>query len=76
MPSTWTVDEIKAFGTRIDGVTACKIVYGVGRTKAYEMLRLEQCDFKVTKVPGSRGRYVVSVKAVLEALDISTVDFA
>lgn len=72
MATLWTADEIRALGARVDGVTACQIVYGVGRTKAYEMLRAGEVDFKVIKVPGAqRARYVVPVSAILRTLDIA-----
>lgn len=68
---TWTTGEIRALGVRTDGVTACKIVYGVGRTKAYELLRSGQADFKVIKVPGTKtNRYVVPVSELLRVLSL------
>lgn len=69
MGKTWTETEIRAFGVRVDGVTACKIVYGCGRTKAYELLRSGQVDFKLIKVPGTTNRYVVPVSSILRLLD-------
>jgi hypothetical protein len=69
----WTEQQIRALGARTDGVTACRIVYGVGRTKAYELLRSGQVDFKIIKVPGS-NRYVVPVSAILRLLSDSAND--
>jgi hypothetical protein len=66
---TWTAAEIRALGVRVDGVTACKIAYGVGRTSAYSMLRAGQVDFKVIKIPGSASnRYVVPTSELLRLL--------
>jgi hypothetical protein len=64
----WTDAEIRALGVRTDGVTACEIVYGVGRTKAYELLRSGNVDFKVIQVPGTR-RFVVPTSQILALLD-------
>ena len=66
-PAVWTADQIRSLGVRVDGVTACRIVYGVGRTKSYELLRSGQVDFKLIKVPGS-NRYVVPVSSILRLL--------
>lgn len=63
----WTVEEIRAFGVRMDGVTACSVIYGCGRTKSYTLLRTGQVDFKVIKVPGT-NRYVVPTESVLRLL--------
>ena len=37
-------DDIRALGVRMDGVTACEIVYGVGRTTAYELHECPTAD--------------------------------
>lgn len=63
----WTAAQIRALGVRTDGVTACRIVYGVGRTRAYEILRSEKTGFRVIKVPGS-NRYVVPTSEILRIL--------
>lgn len=69
--STFTEEEIRAYGVRMPGVAACKIVYGVGRTRAYEMLRSGEHDFPVLK----RGRsYVVPTSAVLKLLGLTHED--
>lgn len=67
----WTAEEVRALGVRVDGVTACQIVYGVGRSKSYELLRSGAVDFKVIVVPGSR-RYVVPVSSILRILEDSS----
>jgi len=63
----WTEADIRALGVRCDGVTAVQIVYGVGRTRAYEILRAGEVDFRVIRVPGS-NRYVVPTADVLRLL--------
>lgn len=63
----WTEDRIRALGVRIDGKTACSIVYGDSRTKAYERLRTGDVDFPVLR----RGRkYVVPTQAILVLLGL------
>lgn len=63
----WTAEQVRALGVRCDGVTACEIVYGVRRTKAYELLGRGEVDFPVIR----RGRtFVVPVAALLRLLDI------
>jgi hypothetical protein len=57
----WTEQEIRALGVRLDGVTACNIIYGDGRTKAYERLRSGDVDFPVLR----RGRYYIVATAKL-----------
>lgn len=63
----WTEADIRALGVRCDGVTAVRIVYGVGRTRAYEILRAGDVDFRVIRVPGS-NRYVVPTADVIRLL--------
>lgn len=63
----WTAAQIHALGVRTDGVTACSIVYGVGRTRAYELLRSGDVDFRVIRVPGS-NRFVVPTSEILRLL--------
>lgn len=63
----WTNDDIRALGVRMDGVTACEIVYGVGRTTAYELLGRGDVDFPVIR----RGRrWIVPTSAVINLLRI------
>ena len=52
---TWTVDEIKALGVRTDLVTACAILYGCGKNRAWEMYHAGELAFPTLKV----GRRVV-----------------
>lgn len=63
----WTAADVIALGVRCDGLTAVQIVYGVGRTRGYEILRSGEAGFRVIKVPGS-NRYVVPTVEVLRAL--------
>jgi len=67
----WTADEIRALGVRVDGVTACEIVYNVGRTRAYELLGAGEVDFPVIH----RGRrYVVPTSALVALLGLGEDD--
>jgi len=65
-----TREEIIARGVRIDGLTAVRWIYGVGRTKGYELLRSGSLDFKVIRVPGRRESYVVPISEVLRVLGL------
>lgn len=67
--AVWTAADIRALGVRVDGVTACRVAYGVGRTKAYELLRSGAVDFKVIRVPGT-NRYVVPTSSLIKLLAI------
>lgn len=69
--AVWTAEQIRSLGVRIDGVTACRIVYGLGRTKAYECLRSgEDLGFRVIRTPGRRTSYVVPVSELLRVLGL------
>lgn len=72
-PDVWTEDRIRALGVRIDGLTACKIVYGVGRTRAYEMLHANQVDFRVIR---AGRKYVVPSSEVLRVLGLDSASTA
>jgi hypothetical protein len=51
----------------MDGVLACKIVYDVERTRAYELLAARDVDFRVLR----RGRrYIVPTVDVLRLLGL------
>lgn len=63
----WTAEKVRALGVRTDGVTACEIRYGVGATRAYELLAAGAVDFPVVRVG---RRYVVPVLPLLELLGI------
>jgi hypothetical protein len=62
--------EIVARGVRIDGLTAVRWIYGVGRTKGYELLRSGALDFKVIRIPGRRESYIVPTSEVLRVLGL------
>lgn len=63
----WTEEQVRELGVRTDGVTACSIAYGDGRTKAFERLRSGDVDFRVLK----RGRsYIVPVADLLKLLGL------
>ena len=63
----WTEADVVALGVRCDGLTAVQIVYGVGRTRAYEILRSGVTDFRVIRVPNS-NRYVVPTSEIVRLL--------
>jgi hypothetical protein len=65
---TWTEADVRALGVRCDLVTACAVVYGCGRTKAYELLHTNELDFPVLK---AGARYVVAVAHLLRLLGLS-----
>jgi hypothetical protein len=63
----WTADQVRALGVRMDGVIACEIVYGVGRTTAYALLGRGEVDFPVLR----RGKsWIVPTSAVLALLRV------
>lgn len=66
----WTAEQIRGLGVRVDGVTAMRILWGVGRTKAYELLRSGDAGVKVIRIPGVRNQYVVPVSELLRALGL------
>jgi len=64
---TYTEQEIRAYGVRMNGRTAIQIVYDVGRTRAYQMLQTSDHDLPVLK----RGnKYIVATSAVLRILGL------
>lgn len=61
----WTEADVRALGVRTDLETACAIVLGVGRTRAYELLHAGELPFPALRV----GRKVaVPVQPLLELL--------
>lgn len=68
MSVQFTAEEIRALGVRMHAVTACQIVYDVGRTRAYEMLRDGDHDLPVLR---SGRKYVVPTSAVLRLLGLN-----
>lgn len=72
-PRRWTREDILAEGVRTDGLTACEIVYGYSKTKAYEVLRTGDVDFPLIPKRGPSGKwtqYVVPTKAILDLLGL------
>jgi hypothetical protein len=64
----WTIEAVRALGTVTDVPTAGQIL-GIGRTKAYELVRTQSFPVPVLKI----GRcYVVPVRGLLEATGIPT----
>jgi hypothetical protein len=59
--TAWTRDQVLALGTRTDLTTACAVVYGVGKNKAWELFHADQLDFPALRV----GRRVVVPTAPL-----------
>jgi hypothetical protein len=62
----WTVEAVRRLGLTTDIETAGSIL-GIGRTKAYELAR--SGNFPVKVLRGGK-RYLVSVPAILRALDV------
>ncbi len=58
---------MRALGVRTDLVTACLVVYGCGRTKAYELHRTGQLDFPALTVG---NRIVVPTAPLLSLLGL------
>lgn len=63
----WTPEQVRALGVRTDLVTACQIVYGCGKNKAWELYHAAQLDFPALKVG---RRVVVPVVPLLQLLGI------
>lgn len=60
----WTLEQVRELGVITNLVTAGEIL-GIGRSKAYEMARMDEFPVRVTRV----GRcYRVPVTAILEHL--------
>ena len=62
----WTVEAVRRLGLTTDIETAGSIL-GIGRTKAYELARSGNFPVKVLR---NGNRYLVSVPAILRALDV------
>lgn len=66
----WTTEQIRALGTRTDLVTACQIVMGCGKNKAWEMYHAGELPFPALRCG---RRVVVPVRPLLDLLQISDV---
>jgi hypothetical protein len=64
----WTEADIRAQGVRMNGVDACAARYGVGRTKALELLAAGAVDFTVVRCG---RRWVATTTSVLAALGLT-----
>lgn len=69
----WTAEEIRALGVRTDLVTACSIVYGVGKSAAWDRYHRGQLDFPALK--SGRG-VVVPVAPLLKLMLVEERDAA
>ena len=63
----WTPDEVRALGTRTDLTTACQIVFGVGKNKAWEMYHARELPFPALRCG---RRVVVPTAPLLELLGL------
>lgn len=63
----WTADEVRALGVRTDLVTACQIVYGCGKNRAWELYHARALDFPALRCG---RRVVVPVAPLLTLLGI------
>ncbi|MFI0797025.1 DNA-binding protein [Micromonospora rubida] len=61
----WTVERVQSLGLVTDVVTAGAVL-GIGRTKAYELARVDRFPVRVMKVG---QRYVIPVAGIIAALD-------
>ena len=66
----WSVDEVKALGTRTDLPIACQIVYGVSKNKAWEMYHAGELDFPALRCG---RRVIVPVAPLLRLLGLDEV---
>ena len=64
---TWTPDKVLALGVKTDLVTACRIVYGCGRNKAWELYHAGQLDFPALRCG---RRVVVPVQPLCQLLGL------
>jgi hypothetical protein len=64
---SWARDEIIALGTRIDGITACEIVYGFRPTRAYQALASGEVEFRTIR---AGRRWWVPTTEVLRLLGL------
>ncbi len=62
---TWTADQIRALGVRTDLATACSIVYGIGRSAAWD--RYHRGELCFPAIRSGRG-VVVPVAPLLKLM--------
>jgi hypothetical protein len=70
---TWTAQDVRALGVRTDLVTACQIVLGCGKNRAYEMYRDGTLPFTAIKVG---RRVVVPVAPLIKLLGLDETQAA
>lgn len=58
---TWTAADVRALGVRTDLVTACRIVLGIGKNRAWEAYHAGELPFPALKL----GRRVIVPTAPL-----------
>ena len=66
-PTTFSYDEIRQWPAAVDLVKAA-LVFGIGRTVAYEMAKAGTFPARVVRVGTGHGRYVVSTQSILAVL--------
>lgn len=62
-----TAEEVRALGVRVDLVTACRIVFGCGKNKAWELFHADELPFPALRVG---RRVVVPTRPLLAILGI------
>lgn len=67
----WTAEEVRALGTRTDLVTACQIVYGVGKNRAWQLYHAGELPFPALRCG---RRVVVPVAPLLVLLGLDGAD--
>lgn len=68
---TWTAAEVYALGVRTDLVTACQVLYGCGKNRAWEMYHAGELPFPALRVG---RRVVVPVMSLLNLLGLPEAD--
>ncbi|MEO3930750.1 DNA-binding protein [Micromonosporaceae bacterium B7E4] len=63
-----TADEIRALGVRTDLVTACRIVLGCGKNKAWELYHADELPFPALRCG---RRVIVPTAPVIELLGLA-----
>jgi len=63
----WTVDQVRALGTRTDLVTACEVLYGCGKNKSWQLYHKRELPFPALRVG---RRVVVPVAPLLRLLEL------
>jgi hypothetical protein len=66
---TWTAAEVLSLGVRTDLVTACQIVYGCGKNRAWELYHAGRLDFPALRCG---RRVIVPVLPLLQLLGIAS----